>query len=194
MARCAWWDWRSGRLLEFNPQRKQLKLRVDEERDNLGNTLMEFVTKIDKEKLEKLLSEYHALDKELIVRIAEARGHGDLRENSDYHAAREDKSMNNLRIRELTLRLESVQVILEGEMPSDMVFLGAIVRIRDEQSGGIETYKIVSSKSEGGETEHREVTTTSPIGEALMKVRVGETVRVNLPRGERRLTVVEILT
>ena len=102
--------------------------------------------------------------------------------------------MNNLRIRELTLRLESVQVILEGEMPSDMVFLGAIVRIRDEQSGGIETYKIVSSKSEGGETEHREVTTTSPIGEALMKVRVGETVRVNLPRGERRLTVVEILT
>ncbi|MEN9668166.1 MAG: Transcription elongation factor GreA, partial [Planctomycetota bacterium] len=81
---------------------------------------MEFVTKIDKEKLEKLLSEYHALDKELIVRIAEARGHGDLRENSDYHAAREDKSMNNLRIRELTQRLESVQVILEGEMPSDM--------------------------------------------------------------------------
>ncbi len=155
---------------------------------------MEFVTKADKEKLEKQLSEYHALDKVLIERIAEARGHGDLRENSDYHAAREDKSMNNLRIRELSVRLESVQVILEGEMPSDMVFLGAIVRIRDENSGTVEIYKIVSSLGENGESEHREVTTTSPIGEALMKLRIGETVRVNLPRGERRLTVVEILT
>ena len=155
---------------------------------------MEFVTKTDKEKLERLLSEFHALDRTLTERIAEARGHGDLRENSDYHAAREDKSMNNLKIRELEIRLKSVQVITEGEMPSDMVFLGAIVRIRDEQSGTLETYKIVSSLGEGGATEHREVTTTSPIGDALMKLRIGETVRVNLPRGERRLSVIEILT
>ncbi len=155
---------------------------------------MEFVTQIDKEKLEKLLSEYRALDKSLTERIAEARGHGDLRENSDYHAAREDKSMNNLRIRELDARLKSVQVIHEGEMPSDMVFLGAVVRVRDEQSGSVETYKIVSSLGDGSATEYREVTTTSPIGESLMKLRIGESVRVNLPRGERRLTVVEIVT
>lgn len=155
---------------------------------------MEFVTQIDKEKLEKLLGDYYALDKVLTERIAEARGHGDLRENSDYHAAREDKSMNNLRIRDLEIRIAEVQVIREGEMPSDMVFLGAVVRVRDEGSGKTEIYKIVSSLGEGVASEHREVTTTSPIGGALMKIRIGETVRVDLPRGERRLTVVEILT
>lgn len=156
---------------------------------------MEFVTREDKEKLARLLTELHALDRVLTERIAEARGHGDLRENSDYHAAREDKSMNNLRIRELEVRIATVQVIQQDEMPKDMVFLGALVRIKDEGTGKVELYKIVSSLAESDEsdTSHREVTSTSPIGESLMKTRVGETVRVNLPRGERRLTVVEII-
>ncbi len=156
---------------------------------------MEFVTREDKDKLARLLTELHALDRVLTERIAEARGHGDLRENSDYHAAREDKSMNNLRIRELEVRIATVQVIQQDEMPKDMVFLGALVRIKDEGTGKVETYKIVSSLAESDESSasHREVTSTSPIGESLMKTRVGETVRVNLPRGERRLTVVEII-
>lgn len=154
---------------------------------------MEFVTPADKAKLEQLLQEYRSLDKVLTERIAEARAQGDLRENADYHAAREDKSMNNSRIADLEIRLQSVQVVDQSEMPSDMVFLGAMVRIRDENTGKVETYKIVSSLSEDGEFEYREVTSTSPIGEALMKIRVGATVRVDLPRGERRLTVVEIL-
>lgn len=154
---------------------------------------MEFVTLADKAKLEQLLQEYRSLDKVLTERIAEARAQGDLRENADYHAAREDKSMNNSRIADLEIRLQSVQVVDQSEMPSDMVFLGAMVRIRDENTGKVETYKIVSSLSEEGEFEYREVTSTSPIGEALMKIRVGATVRVDLPRGERRLTVVEIL-
>ncbi|MSR44703.1 MAG: hypothetical protein EXS15_05005 [Phycisphaerales bacterium] len=154
---------------------------------------MELVTQADKQKLERLLVEYHALDKVLTERIAEARGHGDLRENGDYHAAREEKSMNNLRIRELGIRLESLQVISHEEMPSDMVYLGARVRIKDEGTGNLEVYKIVGSLADEPSTEYREVTSTSPIGQSLMKLRVGESVRVTLPRGERRLTVVEIL-
>jgi len=77
-------------------------------------------------------------------------------------------------------------------MPADMVFLGAVVQLRDEASGKVETYKIVSTMSETP-TEYREVTTTSPMGTALMKARIGETVRVNLPKGERRLTIVNIV-
>lgn len=161
--------------------------------DSLESAPMELVTQADKEKLQRLLQDFHALDRVLTERIAEARGHGDLRENGDYHAAREEKSMNNLRIRELVIRLETLQVINVDEMPSDMVFLGARVRVRDEESGKVETYKIVGSRADDPPTEYREVTSTSPIGEGLMKLRVGETVRVNLPRGERRLTVVEIL-
>ncbi len=154
---------------------------------------MEFLTQTDKAKLEQQLAAFHALDKVLTVRIAEARAQGDLKENADYHAAREDKSMNNLRIRELEERLRGAQVVDHTEMPSDMVFLGAMVRIKDEGSGRVEVYKIVSSLSEEGDFEYREVTTTSPIGEALMKLRVGMSVRVDLPRGERRLTVIEIV-
>ncbi|NBX37317.1 MAG: transcription elongation factor GreA [Planctomycetes bacterium] len=153
---------------------------------------MEFVTKADKEKLERQLADFRALDKALTERIAEARGHGDLRENSDYHAAREDKSMNNLRIRELEERIAACQVVQEGEMPTDMVFLGAVVQLRDEANGKVETFKIVSTMSETA-VEYREVTTTSPMGTALMKARIGETVRVDLPKGERRLTIVAIV-
>lgn len=154
---------------------------------------MEFVTAADKERLERQLAEARALDRALVDRIAEARAQGDLKENADYHAAREDKAHNDRKIKELEERLGRVKVVDESEMPTDMVFLGAMVRIRDEGSGTEELYKLVSSLSEDGDFEYREVTSTSPIGEALMKVRVGVTVRVNLPRGERRLTVVEII-
>jgi transcription elongation factor GreA len=154
---------------------------------------MEFVTPADKSRLERQLAEFYALDKVLTQRIAEARAQGDLRENADYHAAREDKSLNNSRIKELEDRLRLVQVVDSSEMPSDMVFLGATIRVRDEATGKIELYKLVSSLSDDGDFEYREVTGTSPMGEAFMKVRVGMTVRVNLPRGERRLTIIEIV-
>ena len=154
---------------------------------------MEFVTAADKEKLERQLAEARALDRSLVDRIAEARAQGDLRENADYHAAREDKAHNDRRIKELEERLSRIKVVNDTEMPNDMVFLGAMVRIRDEGTGSEEVYKLVSSLSDEGDFEYREVTSTSPIGEALMKVRVGVTVRVDLPRGERRLTVVEII-
>ncbi len=154
---------------------------------------MELVTRADKARLERQLAEMHALDKVLTVRIAEARAQGDLRENADYHAAREDKSLNNSRIKELEDRLRSVQVVDASEMPSDMVFLGATIRVKDEGTGREELYKLVSSLSDEGDFDYHEVTGTSPMGEALMKVRVGMTVRVNLPRGERRLTVLEIV-
>lgn len=154
---------------------------------------MEFVTKADKEKLERQLAELHALDKVLTERIAEARGHGDLRENSDYHAAREEKGMNNLRIRELEARLAEVHVVHEGDMPEDMVFLGALVQVRDEATDKVEQYKIVGSPGDPS-TEYRQVTTGSPIGIALMKARIGDTVRVSLPKGERRLTIIAIMS
>ena len=96
---------------------------------------MELVTRADKERLEAQLAALRALDKQLVERIAEARAQGDLRENADYHASREDKSINDAKIRELEARLAGVQVVDQSEMPTDMVFLGAEITIRDETNG-----------------------------------------------------------
>lgn len=154
---------------------------------------MEMLTKADKAKLEEQLAAMIAADAHLIARIAEARAHGDLRENAEYHSAREEKSINDSKIRALQQRIASAQVVDRSEMPADMVFIGAMIEVRDESNGKLERLRIVASLSDDDPEDHREVTGTGPLGSALMKLRVGETVRVDLPRGERRLTVVAIL-
>lgn len=155
---------------------------------------MNFITPEEKTMLERQLSELRALDKDLVQRIAEARAQGDLRENADYHAAREDKGLNDAKIRELEARLATAVVTGDGEVPADMVFVGAMVRLRDVGSNGIDIYKLVGQASGRFDVEYIEVTVTSPMGEALLRARVGEVVRVDLPRGEKRFEIVEIVT
>ena len=86
---------------------------------------MEFLTRADKDQLEQEPKELHAKGKEIVVRIAEARALGDLKENAEYHAAREDQGMNNAKIKEIEERLANSQVTDELDIPEDMVFVGA---------------------------------------------------------------------
>ncbi|MSR17811.1 MAG: transcription elongation factor GreA [Phycisphaerales bacterium] len=154
---------------------------------------MEFITKADSERLHARLQELRALDKVLITRIAEARAQGDLRENADYHASREDKSHNDARIRDIEEKLRTCQILGSNDLPKDIVFIGAVIKVRDEASGREEVLKLVTGYSDDAdESVAREVTATSPMGQALMKTRIGDTVRVALPKGDRRLTVIEI--
>ncbi|MDA0802761.1 MAG: GreA/GreB family elongation factor [Planctomycetota bacterium] len=153
---------------------------------------MELLTQIDKEKLEAQLAELVALDKVLADRIAEARAHGDLRENAEYHASREAKALNDSRMRVLRKRLATAHVVDASEIPADMVFLGSIIEIRDEDRGSMERLRIVATLSDEDHDDYREVSGASPMGIALMKMRIGDTVRVDLPRGTRRLTIVSI--
>ncbi|MDA1007497.1 MAG: GreA/GreB family elongation factor [Planctomycetota bacterium] len=153
---------------------------------------MELMTLADKDKLEQQLANHIASDKVLVERIAEARAQGDLRENAEYHASREDKSLNDAKITELRRRIKSVCLIDESTMPRDMVFLGAMVQVRDDSTGDLELIRLVATRSDEEPDGHREVTTSSPMGIALMRARVGETVRVVLPRGERRLCIIQI--
>ncbi|MFO0894385.1 MAG: transcription elongation factor GreA [Phycisphaerales bacterium] len=153
---------------------------------------MDIVSKADKEKIEAQLAECISMRKVISERIAEARAQGDLRENADYHAAREDQGHNEAKIRELEAKLARVHVAGDVEVPEDMVFLGAVVRLKDVGSGRAELYKLVGSLSDADE-EWLEVTVSSPMGMALMKARVGETIRVELPRGERRFEIVAIV-
>ncbi len=153
---------------------------------------MEMISKTDKERLEAQLLECLKFRPVIAGRIAEARAQGDLKENADYHAAREDQAMNEAKVRDLENKLSHVQVAGEIDVPRDMVFLGAVVVLRDIKSNREEKYRLVGQLSDDSSDDYIEVTGSSPIGVALMKARIGETVRVDLPKGERRFLIVTI--
>lgn len=155
---------------------------------------MEILTPEEKKRLETTLSELHVRGKELIERIAEARALGDLKENAEYHSAREDQAQNNARIKQIEDRLAVAQVADNTSLPDDMVFIGATVKLREVDTGDEDLYRIVGEATGDMSVDYVEVTVNSPLGTSLMKSRVGETVRVDLPRGEARFLIVEIVS
>jgi transcription elongation factor GreA len=154
---------------------------------------MDFFTREEKEKLETELRELCGRRKEITQRIAEARALGDLKENAEYHSAREDQGLNERKIRELEERINTGQIADDIDIPEDMVFLGATVRLREIETGDVDLYKIVGTASGDFSVNHVEVTTTSPLGQALLKTHVGDTVRVDLPKGASQFEILEIL-
>ena len=79
------------------------------------------------------------------------------------------------------------------DIPEDMVFVGATVRLKEVTTGDEDTYKIVGSASNDFTLDYIEVTSTSPLGSALMKARVGEVVRVDLPKGPTQFEILELV-
>ena len=156
---------------------------------------MELVTQQEREQIEGRVAALIANRPKISVRIAEARAHGDLRENGDYHAAREQQGMDEAEIRRLQERLSNMSVIDEklSRAMADTVFIGCTVKLREEGNGDEDLYKLVGEASTQMPVDYVEVTATSPMGEALLKTKVGDTVKVNAPRGVKRFTVVEIL-
>jgi len=154
---------------------------------------VDFVTQEEKERLEAKLRELTDRRPEITARIAEARAHGDLKENAEYHAARDDQGMDEAEIRRLTERLKTAQVTDDMDVPEDMVFLGATVKLRDSGSGDEDVYKLVGEASGNFDSDEIEVTVSSPLGDALLKARVGETIKADLPRGTKHFEILELL-
>jgi transcription elongation factor GreA len=121
--------------------------------------------------------------KEIVEAIATARGHGDLSENFEYHAAKNEQGLLERKIAILRARLEDA-VIVEGSDP-DVVAVGSHVVIQDGEGGRLEVE--ISSLGGNGTT-----SPSSPLGAALLGRRIGETVEVNAPRGSWQATIVEI--
>ena len=153
---------------------------------------MDFLTAEERQQMEARLKELAAKRPEISARIAEARALGDLKENAEYHAAREDQGMLEAEIRRLEERLKNAKVVDQDSVPDDMVFVGATVRMRDED-GDEDVFRLVGEATGANDGEIVEVTVTSPMGEAMMKARVGETIKVDAPRGVIRFEIVEIL-
>lgn len=154
---------------------------------------MDFVTQEEKERLETKLRDLTDRRPVITARIAEARAHGDLKENAEYHAARDDQGMDEAEIRRLTERLKTAQVTDDMDVPDDMVFLGATVKLRDTGSGDEDVYKLVGEASGNFDSDEIEVTVSSPLGDALLKARVGETIKADLPRGTKHFEILELL-
>ncbi len=154
---------------------------------------MDFITPQEKIDLEARIEQRKAQRPILVKRIAEARALGDLKENADYHAAREDQGLNEAEIRRLEEKLKTARVADGSEVPDDMVFVGSVIRLRDTDDDSDDLYRLVGQASGNFDADEIEVTTTSPMGEALMKARVGDVVKVDLPRGTKRFEIQEII-
>ncbi len=155
---------------------------------------MDMLTQSEKQRVEARLAALKANRPVISLRIAEARALGDLKENGDYHAAREQQGMEEAEIRRLEERLAHAHVVEDGAgKGGDVVVLGSTVKIKDVEKGRTDMVKLVGEMSSDPPPDYDEVTVTSPMGEALLKARVGETIRVNAPRGVKRFQIVEIV-
>ncbi|MGJ8636417.1 MAG: transcription elongation factor GreA [Phycisphaerales bacterium] len=156
---------------------------------------MDVITPDERDNIKKRLDALIANRPVIIDRIAEARALGDLKENAEYHAARELQGMEEAEIKRLEERLSSAHIVDEANLADGVVFIGSTVKLleEDEDDDEFELYRLVGEATGSGSDDVVEVTATSPMGEALMKSRVGETIRVNAPRGVKRFKIVEIM-
>lgn len=143
--------------------------------------------------LESLKTELHQLksvERAAVVRaIEEARAHGDLSENAEYHAAKERQGLIEARINELEDRIARAEVIDPSTLKGDKVMFGATVSLIDEDDR-ILVYQIVGS--EEADVKQGRISYTSPIGRALIGRRVGDEVEVVTPSGEKYFEIERI--
>src|SRR5437763_9761730 len=149
---------------------------------------------ITREGYEKLKAELdrmqHAEMIEVTKRIATARAMGDLSENAEYHAAREDQGMLQARIDALKDKLARAQIVDRSNLPDDTVVFGTRVRIKDLDSGEEEVYELVGPGQE--DYDNNKILTTSPRGQGLLGKKVGDTAIIKVPRGSLHYKVLEI--
>ncbi|HEV8039066.1 MAG TPA: transcription elongation factor GreA [Bryobacteraceae bacterium] len=144
----------------------------------------------------KLEEEIAALDMELRVdlprEISKARAHGDLSENAEYHAAKERQGMVNARLGQLRARLRELSMVDFSRIPRDRVGLGSSVTVLDIDKNEEMIYKLVTS--EEADVANGRISTTSPIGKALIGKKVGDNVKFQIPGGAREFEIVRLAT
>jgi transcription elongation factor GreA len=144
---------------------------------------------------EKLKAELHRLKTverpRIILAIAEARAHGDLSENAEYHAAKEQQSFTEGRIAEIEGKLSSAQVIDPRTVNAEgRVVFGATVDLSDEDTGKEVTYQIVGDDE--ADIAQGMISISSPIARALIGKEAGESVEVRVPDGTRRYEILDV--
>lgn len=127
---------------------------------------------------------------EVIKAIAEAREHGDLSENAEYHAARERQSFIEGRVAELEDKISRAQVIDPSKLSGDTVMFGATVEVVDEDTDQESTFQIVGETE--AEVKEGRIAVTSPMARALIGKQEGESVEVTTPKGTKAYEILKI--
>ncbi len=126
----------------------------------------------------------------IIAEIAEARGHGDLSENAEYHAAKERQGFIEGRIRDLGTKLADAQIIDTANLPTDKVVFGSTVVLRDLQDNSKKQYTLVGQDE--SDLKNGKISVHSPVGKALIHHTVGETVEIITPAKMVKYEILEI--
>jgi transcription elongation factor GreA len=134
----------------------------------------------------------HELRNELPKEILKARAHGDLRENAEFHAAKERQRYVDARLSQLTKRLADFSLIDLSKIPHDRVGLGSTVVVLDINKDEEVTYKIVTS--EEADAPKGLISTSSPIGKGLLGRKVGDEVAIAIPGGQRKMEILSLTT
>lgn len=133
----------------------------------------------------------HEFNVDLPQKIAEARAHGDLKENADYHAARERQGFVKAKIAQLSAELAKLSSVDVGTIPHDRVGLGSQVVLADESGSTLSFTFVTESEVDPAEGK---ITLSTPYGRALVGKMAGESLQVALPVGERTFVLKKLIT
>jgi transcription elongation factor GreA len=144
----------------------------------------------------KLQDEINALEHELIhelpKEIKKAAALGDLSENAEYHMAKQRQEFVKARVRQLGKRLADLSMVNMNDIPRDKVGLGSTVKVHDNTKNEEVEYKLVTS--EESDAVAGKISTTSPIGRALLNKKVGDTALFVTPNGKREMEILSLST
>jgi transcription elongation factor GreA len=147
---------------------------------------------ISAEGLEALRAEVEELEttarRKIAAEIKTARGHGDLKENAEYHAAKDAQGMLEMRIRQLRDRLDNAVIVTQSG--GGTVAFGSVVKVRDEETGKETTYTLVSSLDSN--PAEGKLSVDSPVAQALRGSRAGDVATLTTPRGQRKLHILAV--
>lgn len=141
---------------------------------------------------EEIAALEYELRNELPKEILKARAHGDLRENAEFHAAKERQRYVDSRLSQLMKRLGDLSLVDLSKVPRDRVGFGSTVVVWDTKKDEEITYKLVTS--EEADANNGLISTSSPIGRGLLGKQVGDEVKISIPGGVRALEILKLTT
>jgi transcription elongation factor GreA len=154
---------------------------------------MQLVSAQEKAALEKKREELYKAQIDVQDRIRKAASLGDLSENAEYHFAKEENRAIQRQLAETESKIKNASVVSNEDVPDNVVFIGHTVKLQDMDDDSEMLVRIVGeAQAADGGGEVTNVSANSPMGEALIKARVGDTVRVRAPRGTMEFKILEI--
>ena len=127
---------------------------------------------------------------EIEQRIADARAEGDLKENAEYHGARESQGLLHAKINMLKSKLAGADIVDPATMPRDQVVFGATIVVKDLQFGDTEEFTLVGAGDE--DYDAGKILVTSPLAQGLLGLKVGDKADVEVPAGINKFQILEI--